>query len=178
MKRTIAIYFCLFFILPSLFADIRKDEWGETMQKEIFKLHQEINQLNERVRALEAREKAFSPDEQPFLDIPCMDEAYDTDTELRELGIAEGSTQQEAKETAIRQACESLAVKVYPEMISYYYVRTKDTREHRMENHITETQIQIVHSQCNIMCCNIRLKPTGVYEAFVAVSVSRGIRNL
>lgn len=175
MKKTLLAILTL--ICGTIYSDTYSENTNADVYKELLRLHGEIGSLTDRVRALEDIVKTLPEfkNETSAIDIPCMEEAYDSDTEFGEIGIAEAPTQKEAKEKAIRQACEAIAIKVYPEMISYYISSTKDKTESRIENNITEAQIQTVYSKCNMACYNIQMKPTGVYEAFVAIRLSKSV---
>jgi len=173
MRKSLLVILAI--VCGTIYSDTYSENSNAEIYKELLRLHREIEGLTDRVRALEDVVKTSSEynDAAPIIDVPCMEEAYDTETEYGEIGIAEAPTQQKAKEKAIRLACESLAIKIYPEMISYYYVETKDKTESKIENHITETQIQIINSLFKRICCNYKQKPTGFYEAFVAVRISK-----
>ena len=136
-------------------------------------LSSKIEQLEKRVRALEEQLAPSSP----VFDIPCYEDSYDTDTDFKELAIAEASTKEDAKNKAIQQAVEMLAVKIYPEMISYKAVTTSSKYGEQSQSeiivNITEKQKQHVHKNCDMTCCSFKRTPTGMYEAYVVLSISK-----
>ncbi len=131
------------------------------MQKEIQLLRQKIEQLEQRVQELEQN----MPQQEPKIPvIPCMEAAFDTETEYNELGMGEGPSQQIAYHMAVQEAKKNFFARI--DALARILLNTTNT--------ITESQkADIVDSMCNIRCRKISIEPTGMNKAYVAVSINK-----
>lgn len=122
----------------------------------------------------EHKYKARPKQELPVLDIPCLEESYDTMEEMRAIGIEDGATTaMQAKQLAIEKAVEDLSIKAFPEEITYTSISKPDSQqESHIEINITQEQKQFVYNNIQIQCYKIQMNELGLYQAYVAVGIS------
>ena len=122
----------------------------------------------------EHKYKTIPKQKVPKLEIPCMEESYDNMEELRALGIGEDATNaMQAKQMAIEKAVEELTIKAFPEAISYTNIsKPNGQHESHIEINVTKEQKQFIYSNIQMQCYKIQQNERGMYQAYVAVSIS------
>ena len=122
----------------------------------------------------EHKYKAIPKQELPVLDIPCLEESYDTMEEMRAIGIEDGATTaMQAKQLAIEKAVEDLSAKAFPEAIKCTSISKPDgQQESHIEINITKEQKQFVYNNIQLRCYEIQMNELGLYQAYVAVGIS------
>lgn len=107
--------------------------------------------------------------------VPCTEESYDTDEEIRGLGIAEGATPEQAKENAYRVAMEQIIAEMphHIKSVTISYPDGSTYSETVAESSLTGEQKQAVYSNSQIYCIKYENTQEGICRAYVAVSVPK-----
>ncbi len=156
-KITLFVVFGL--LIGTLSAIAQKNNSSE-MQKEIQLLRQKIEQLEQRVQELEQN---MPQQEQKIPTFPCLDVPIETKTEYNEFGMGEGSNERAAYQMAMQEAKKSFFARID------FLAKLSNTT-----NTITESQKADIYDRLsNVQCRKILQEPTGIYKAYVAVSINK-----
>ena len=104
-------------------------------------------------------------------EMPCLEDSYDTMEEIRGLGIAEGITEVQAKDKAIREAHRQILCKMPKKMVITTNSESGTYTETIYEDIVTDEQTQLTDFTSEIMCYKIVPLQEGAFRAYVVLRV-------